>query len=191
MFVWEKKRGVRAKRRKERSRVFVNVTGWRVPILQGHWHTGPRDLWTWEAPGQGKVIGNTCETAEVEMCPCVCHKSTTGPSFPHLKNRINLPHCLSFCPLHCLTAQIFIFKHLHFSPLAHFGRHPQLFIKSVLLKVINPNFQVRLSPCPSQPSLQLTFQSPFGNPFLSPVPHFLVLFADSFFSASLLCYLPK
>lgn len=44
MFVWEKKRGVRAKRRKERSRVFVNVTGWRVPILQGHWHTGPRDL---------------------------------------------------------------------------------------------------------------------------------------------------
>lgn len=116
------------------------------------------------------------------MCPCVCHKSTTGPSFPHLKNRINLPHCLSFCPLHCLTAQIFIFKHLHFSPLAHFGRHPQLFIKSVLLKVINPNFQVRLSPCPSQPSLQLTFQSPFGNPFPSPVPHFLVLFADSFSS---------
>lgn len=79
------------------------------PLLQGHWCTGPGDLWIQEAPGQG--WGMTYSPVRWLMwgwCLCVSRKCTQD-KFSPLKNLLNPYHMLHFHPLHCLAAQRFIY----------------------------------------------------------------------------------
>lgn len=147
-----KGRGVRAERREERVKVLGECPRLQGgPLLQGHRCTGPGDLWILEAPGQGRGMTNSpVRWLMWRWSLCVSQKCTQA-KFSPFKNLLNPHHVLHFCPLHCLRCSK-VYLYLTSSLPTPGSLLPSSYfpIESILLKVINLNPQVYLSPLPSQ-----------------------------------------